>query len=250
VVCFKSIGGELEENDKEAEMIIGRRIRGWAGIWFLAIVGVSSVCLRVAHADVLQFTIVPPTTNIAAGGAGSFEVLLTNEVGGMGTVIGAFTFSLQSANPDVTFTGANTSTTDPYIFSGNSFEDTFNGGDLTVQTSPRLIASDLALMPGSGTLIMGGQSLALGEVSFAVSATAPTESVAIDFFDTFGTTLADPSGNSVPIGGLTGGSIDITGGGSVVPEPSLSLLVGMMALILTLCRVLKRGSAIADRRAL
>jgi hypothetical protein len=227
---------ELTVNDLKRAL----RSRLWV------IVGVSGFCLAPAQADDFQITLLPTTTNINAGSSGSFEVLLTDEIGGAGVTIGAFNFALKSTSTDVTFTDANDSTTatgymaTSYIFSGNSLADAFFGGDLTIQTSPELIGTDFAYIPGSGTTMTGGETLALGEVLFDVSPTAPTETVDISFDESpAGTALSDPSDNNIPIASFTGATINITGGTTSMPEPSFFLiLVGVMLLFLPILRML------------
>ena len=212
----------------------------------LVIVGVSGFCLAPAQADDFQITLLPTTTNINAGSSGSFEVLLTDEIGGAGVTIGGFNFALQSTSTDVTFTDANDSTTAtnyifaPYIFTGNSLADALFGGDLTGQTSPELTATDIALTAGSGTPMTAGETLALGEVLFDVSPTAPTGPVDISFDESpAGTSLSDSSGNNIPIASFTKSTINITGGTTSMPEPSFFLiLVGVTLLFLPILRML------------
>jgi hypothetical protein len=202
----------------------------------LVIAGVSGFCLAPAQADDFQITLLPTTNNITAGSSGSFEVLITDEIGGTGVTIGGFNFALQSTSTDVTFTDANDSAVTSYIFSGNSFDDVFTSGNLTVQTSPELIATDFALAPGSGTTMTGGETLALGEVLFDVSPTAPTETVDIGF-DLSNTNLSDRDANNIPIASVTGASINIFGGSTSMPEPSFFLiLVGVTLLFLPILR--------------
>jgi hypothetical protein len=179
-----------------------------------------------ARADTLDLSLQSPIS-VAAGGAGSFDVLLT-DASGTGVTIAGFDFELAASNSDVTLTGANTSAS-PYIFSGNSFADTFVGGDLTIQTSPDLIANDIAI--SGGTFLTAGDTVDLGQVTFTVSSTAPTETVDIEF-GSF-TDLSDPSGNPISISGMTGGSIDITGATTTVPEPSpLAMLLSAIPVVL------------------
>jgi hypothetical protein len=202
----------------------------------LVIVAFSGFCLTPAQADDFQITLLPTTNNINAGSSGSFEVLLTDEIGGTGVTIGGFNFALQSTSTDVTFTDANESTAAPYIFSGYSEF----GPDITFATSPELIANDIASNPNGGTALFGGDTVALGEVYFDVSPTAPSETVSITFDESpAGTVLSDSSGYNIPIASFTGATLNITGGTTSMPEPSFFLiLVGMMLLFLPILRML------------
>jgi hypothetical protein len=194
--------------------------------------------LTPAQADDFQITLQPTTNSINAGSSGSFEVLLTDEIGGAGVTIGGFEFALQSTGTDLTLADANDSTATSYIFSGNSFSDVFFGGDLTIQTSPELIATDFALAPGTGTTMTGGETLALGEVLFDVSPTAQTETVDIGF-DLSNTNLSDPDASNIPIASVTGAAINITGGTTSMPEPPFFLILfGVTLLFLPILRML------------
>jgi len=194
---------------------------------------------QVLQADVVGLSIFQPIS-ATAGGIGSFDVLLTDLSGTTGVTVGGFNFELQTSSGDVTLASANTSTVSPYIFSGNSFSDTYFSGSITIQTSPDLIASDSVLIPFSGTPLSAGETVALGSVLFDVAPRAPTETVQVNFGGS--TNLSDPNGNPIPIGALTGGDIDITAATTAAtPEPST--WPGFFAAGLLLYRRYRRGLA-------
>lgn len=184
-----------------------------------------------AWADTLDLSLQMPTTSISAGGTGSFDVVLT-DAAGSGVTVGGFDFEVVVGTPasGVNLTNASTSTLGTYIFSGNSLF----GPTLTDpgSTSTDLIASDVASHPGSGTSLNAGESVDLGSVSFNVSASAPTETVSIDF-GAF-TDLSDNSfpANPIAINNMTDGTLNIIGATTAVPEPSsvALLLCGLLAL--------------------
>jgi hypothetical protein len=162
---------------------------------------------------------VQPATAAAGSSGNAFDVDLTNS-GPASLTVGSFSFGIVTANFNISFTDANTSTTDPYIFAGHSLF----GPDLSGPTSGQsLSASDLYAIPGSGFTLGAGRTVGLGHVLFDVSpsSTAGTFPVSLDVFPV--TILSDPSGNSISIASLVPGEITITGG-MAVPEPSSLLL--------------------------
>jgi hypothetical protein len=178
-----------------------------------------------------------PTTSITAGSTGNFDVVLTN-TGSSEITVGGFNFELVvPAASGVIFTDANTSTTGPYIFAGNSLF----GPDLTGTVSTTdLIVSDVVALPGSGTDLGAGDSIDIGNLSFGVSSSAPTETVNIGFGSS--NDVSDNNGNSIPITEASGGILSITGT-NAVPEPSsvALLLCGLLALWLIRQRALGKG---------
>jgi hypothetical protein len=197
------------------------------GLTVLVLLSAVEIFLPMsARADTLDLSLQLPAS-VSAGGAGTFNVVLADmsAPGGTGVTIGGFDFEVVVETPDsgVTLTGAEPTLTG-YIFSGNSFVETF-GVPLNITSTPTtdLIANDEALT--GGTTLTGGESVDLGEVSFDVSSTAPTEMVDIDFGAT--TDLSDDSNpaNPITINNLTGGTLDITGATTAVPEPSTLILL-------------------------
>jgi hypothetical protein len=177
-----------------------------------------------ARADGLTVSL-SPLSDVTAGSTGnSFDVLLTNS-SGSAVSIEAFFFEVQSSSSDVTFTDATTATGTPYIFGADSLfgPDIIGPGS----TATDLNASDLDLL---GSIALDpGTTVALGHVLFDVSATALTQDVSFDLAGFPGTSLADDSGNDVPIQNFVGGKFGIEGAVSSVPEPStlMLLIVGL-----------------------
>jgi len=144
----------------------------------------------------------------------SFDVTLTN-TGPSAATIGAFSFGLLLSNPDITFTGANTSTVKPYIFLG----DSLFGPLISTTVGSTLVASDVELS-GLGVTVGPGATVGLGHVLFSVApSAAPGQfETALSPFPT--TSLADPSANDVPVQSFIAGSIQIGPASAAVSEPS------------------------------
>ncbi len=181
-------------------------------------------CSAPAYASLIFST---QSVTASAGSTGdTLDVLLTN-TGASGVSIGGFNFEIATSDPDIIFTSVFTSTvTAPYIFSGNSLF----GPQIDTQTSPSVIASDLA---ASGSATLGsGVTVGLGKVFFNVSPTAASGPFTVSFTGgAAGNNLSDALGNDVRIDTLSSGTISI----SAVPEPS-SLLLTLAGIALFLGR--------------
>ncbi len=173
----------------------------------------------------LSMTVNSSTT--AVGANGSFEISLSNDaLATSNAFVAAFSVDVTvPVGSGITFTGANETTTDPFIFTGNNF------GLLSTVTPNEVIANDLAF---SGfTTITPGAKVGLINVTYSVAPSASSTPITVSIVNvgTF-TTLADggiPSQNVVftPVNG----PINITGiSGNPVPEPS-SLLMGATAVV-------------------
>src|ERR1035437_2132259 len=187
----------------------------------------SLLSTALARADVLTVSL-SPLSNVAAGSTGdSLDVLLRNTSGPAVSIEGFF-FELLASSPDVTFTDATTTTGTGYIFgAGSLFGPDIIGPGSTPQD---LSGSDLD-SAGSVSLASGA-TVALGHVLFNVSPTALTPTVNFPLAGFPGTSLADDSGNNVPITTLNGGQFQINGAPAPVPEPStLILLFTVMPLL-------------------
>jgi hypothetical protein len=190
-----------------------------------------------AHADGLTVSL-SPLTDVAAGSTGdSFDVLLTNG-SGSSVSIEAFFFEVLSSSSDITFTDATTASGTPYIFGADSLfgPDIIGPGS----TPTDLNASDLDLL---GSIALDpGTSVALGHVLFDVSPTALTQDVSFNLAGFPGTSLADDSGNDVPIQTFVSGKLGIEGTIAPVPEPSTLILLLAAAPLAFFRRVLRRQS--------
>jgi hypothetical protein len=123
------------------------------------------------------------------------DVTLTNT--GADQTIGGFSFGISAASPNITFTGAFTSTTTaPYIFAG----DSLFGPEIDNLSMPgtSLGALDIFDITDSGTNVTTGETVGLGQVFFDV---APGASVGpiIATFNADQNSLSDQFGNPIPL---------------------------------------------------
>jgi hypothetical protein len=163
------------------------------------------------------------------GSTGNTIEVDVQNTGGSSILIGGFNFQI-NANLDIDFTGAGFSTSAPYLFTGDSFDQLATPPQpLNTSTGSSLSAGDISFS-GDGDTLGAGQTMGLALVAFDVSPTAAPGPVTVLFStDPALANLSDPSGNSITIDSLVGGTIDVTG---VVPEPSTAamLLAALMGL--------------------
>lgn len=190
-----------------------------------------------ARADII-FSIEPTSTTANLGDTGdSFDVVMTNS-GSSAISVSAFDFEVAvdagvAGYSDITLTGAdfNTGAT-PYIFPLSNSFDSQNGLTLNIDSGQYLDASD-ATNDGTGVTIGAGDSVALGDVLFDVSATATPGSIPVTFSAFIDGVLADENNLAGPCSCAGGyetinvdefesGTIDIQTP-SAVPEPSTAL---------------------------
>jgi hypothetical protein len=176
------------------------------------------------------YSIVPIGPAPAAGSNGDvLEVLLSN-TGVSAISVAAFNFGVTTTDTDVTFVSADTATTSqPYIFFGNSF-DVQNSLPLNTTSGPSLLGSDLTADFITNVSLAGGQSLALGRVLYNVALNAALGPFIVDFTTgAFDNKLSQADLTDVPINTLQGATITI---GAAVPEPATLLLIpaGLLAL--------------------
>jgi hypothetical protein len=170
-----------------------------------------------------------PASATAGSTGNSFEVDLTNS-GSSSVTVGGFSFELSIANPNISLTNATTATTALYLFSG----DSLFGPNISTSSPGQLIdASDIDSILMAGTTINPGSTFGLGRVFFDVSSNASPSVTAVNISAFPNSSLSDAAGNNLPIGGLSGGQITISG--STVPEPS-SLLLFFLAAVTLLSR--------------
>jgi hypothetical protein len=161
---------------------------------------------------------------VSPGSAGTLEVDIQN-TGGASIVIGGFNFEI-GADSDIDFTAADFSTSAPYIFAGDSFDQAISVLLNTSLPGSSLSAGDIS-NSGDGDTLGAGQTAGLALLTFNVSPTAALGPVTVSFFtDPSDTNLSDQNGNDIPIDSFVSGTID------VVPEPSgaAMLLAALMGL--------------------
>jgi hypothetical protein len=194
---------------------------------------ILAVGLALASPCRADLVISAPDITATAGSSGSFLVIIT-DTGPMSYSVksDSFQLALTAGQTDVTFTSATTSPSN-YIYT-NSVANVFSGGSIdskypgsSFPTTASFIAADSAV--STATILNPGGVLALGLISYTVSASATPGSVIALGFGGPGNpnnSLSDQSSQPVPFTTMDG-SITIT----VVPEPaSLSLLLSALAI--------------------
>ena len=143
----------------------------------------------------------------------SFDVDLTNS-GPSTLAIGGFNFDLSVRDTEISLTDVTPSTAASYIFSSNSLF----GPDLSGPNSGQsVLASDVVLMPFTGTTVLSGGTVGLGHVFFNVAADATPGVFALELTDFPSTSISDSRGNTLSVSSLSPGAITIT---AAIPEPS------------------------------
>jgi len=185
----------------------------------LVLVGIGACALGSVAAEAAVIVSVQSAIAAAGSSGNAVDVELTNS-GPNALSVGGFSFGIVTANPNITFKGANTSTTDTYIFEGASLL----GPDLAGPDGQALAAADAFDTPLSGVNLNSGSTVGLGHILFDVSPFASPGSFPVDLEVFPLTSLSDPSANNIAIDTLVSGEITITGG-IATPEPSSLLLV-------------------------
>ncbi len=188
-----------------------------------AVIGLCFLVILPARAGVI-LTIQSATANQNSTG-NFFDVILTN-TGPSGVSIADFSFGIQTADTDISFTDATTGTAATYIFG----PDSLFGPDLTGPASGQsLTTSDTDSV--SEVTIAASSTVGLGHVLFSVAAGAVPGGFAVTFVP-LSTSLSDAAGGPITIDTLTNGTITVS---SAVPEPSFllplasALLIGLIA---------------------
>jgi|SRR5271157_1272802 len=158
------------------------------------------------------------TAQSVSSSDGALDVFLTN-TGPSAVKIAAFSFEVNVSSSQVTFTDATfKTTTNPYIFAGNSLfgpdilTSISNGGQTLDAADSTFNAFDVSV--GSG------DKVGLGHVLFTTSGTL-TSDATVSFTGFPSTSLADAAGTNVPIDAITNGTISP---GAIIPEPSSLIL--------------------------
>ena len=194
----------------------------------VALLAVGLFPAAPAHASI----IVAVDSVLAAPGATgkTLEVTLQN-TGTSNITVAGFAFEISTADLDITFTGTDISTTDPYVFAGDSL---FGPNINTMSPGQSMDGFDLAF--SGGDVVAAGSTVGLGRVFFDVAPGAVLGSTAVVTLAPYPVTnLSDSSGANIPIDKLTDGQINVT-----IPEPATVALFG--AGLLAVVGLRKRAS--------
>jgi len=175
-----------------------------------------------------------PNLTATSGSSGSFDLLLmnTNLTGGTSYDVSSDQFVLLlSAPPGITFTGVSIATDPlaaPYIFVSSGTTQP-GGPPLSTDTFPNttFTGADAEFASPYYRTVNPGQTFGLAHVSYAVSSSTPSGTIAILPSPT--SLLTDLAGTPISFG-ITSGSIAV---GTVVPEPwaltqaSTAVLIGL-----------------------
>lgn len=199
-------------NQKKAQPQKLLRRMGFSAILFLSLAAAAGTQARAA--TILMLSIEP--VSISPGGAGAFDVLVTNPSTSPVNV-GGFNFEVDTTDTDVTFQGTTVNTTTAtYIFAGNSsFGPTLNFDS----PGQAMDGADVVATPNSFTTLNPGDTFGLGNVNFTVSPTAANPSVATVTFNLSNTSITDAGGGALSFT-TTDGAITITSTVTTTPEPS------------------------------
>ena len=202
--------------------------------WILAAVGslvLSAVPARASLVASVQFV----NANVGSTG-NSLEVTLQN-TGPSAVTIAGFSFLVNTADTDITFTGADVNTAHTYIFAGDSQDVSFFGGAVNTLSAGQSM-DGLDFSNNNGDVVAAGATVGLGRVLFDISPAAlPGPAAVVLSTDSAHTSLSDPNGNLITIDSFNDGQITVTS--AAVPEPATDLLlIGALA-----------GIFVAKRRA-
>jgi len=174
------------------------------------------------------------TTNVAHPGSSSngLDVTLTNTgtTSADDALIAGFSFEINAASSNITFSGVSTSTSSvPYIFAGNSLY----GPDISLGIGAggqSISAGDNYAPAHADITLPHGQTIGLGFVSFELSPTTPLTSIDVSFTAYPKTGVNDSAGFQYTFILPGNAQIDVT---STVPEPStiVTLGIGVLGLI-------------------
>ena len=202
----------------------------------IALLTAAVVLPAQTGAGVITIYLTSQTT--AAGGSGSVDILLRNDMGA-DVDISAFDTILEvTAGSGLTFTAVDEIVSAPYSYIFGTIQ-TPPLGDISNPNSPVLSDSHAT----SFQTITSGQTVGLGRLSYTIDPSTPDGLIPIIFSpDTTGylTHVYDGAFNELPLF-LTGGVITVA---SAVPEPS-SLCLLATGCLLYGARILRRRRAAA-----
>lgn len=183
------------------------------------LLAVSGLCLALwgpAQAD--PITLSTPTLIATPGGVGlSFDVSLDNP--GAAFNLGSFALEISTTYTKITFEESTTVTVAPYVFAGDSFDNTFLTGVSSTSSPGQTLQAFDATADAGNVLVPANSTVGLAHVIFNVSpGAAPGTTATIAFDLSGGNSLSQANFTPITIDGFQDGAID------VVPEPSTTLL--------------------------
>jgi hypothetical protein len=179
-----------------------------------------------AHAGLI---VAVGSTTVSAGATNQVVDVTLENTGLAAVTVDAFAFEVATSDTDITFSEANISTAQPYIFLNNSsFGPVISTPSANEQT---VNASDLYSGLGDGAEVAAGATVGLGEIVFDIAPGA-TSALASLNLDVNGTSLSDIAGDLLPIT-LADGSIDVQA--SLVSTPEPSTFAPMALLLAAVC---------------
>lgn len=218
-------------------------MKGALGLTRLRSLGLTVAVAALLGAIPAQATLLysVQSVSVAAGTSGSLDVTLQN-TGPSSVNIAAFTLGLSVSTPDITFTGANTSTASTYIFNGNSL---FGPGIGTTPPPPGqiVLASD-ATADASDFVLASGATVGIGHILFDISlgAVLGGDTVTLAAFPI--TSLSDSLGGNVDFTG-SNGTLTITPA-APTPEPATFFLTLLALPAFAWARRKRWGAGVGD----
>ncbi|HKA01693.1 MAG TPA: hypothetical protein VKE70_34505 [Candidatus Solibacter sp.] len=186
------------------------------------------------------FAIKPATISAAAPSTGDiFDVVLTN-TGPGSLLVDGFSFEISVTSANITLTGANFSTSDPYIFAADSF-DQINSLALNTSSGQKLDASDFT-NDFADITINSGSTVGLGHIVFNVASGTTPGLYPVTFTGGPNFNSLSNSTGGVAIDQMVEANISVTGGATSAPEPETGALVPLaLAVLLGVFKMRRHG---------
>ena len=220
-------------------------LRHWAPA---ALAALALLASGTARAEVILS--VQDVTAEAGTTGNALEVLLTNTDDADLADVAAFSFRISVATTDVIFTAADI-TAATYLFDGISGF----GPDIRLpgQGEGQVLDASDADDTLAGVSVGAGQTFSLGRVLYRVAAGSNPRVVSVALAAFPASSLSAPDFSEIPITSFVNGSITITTGQAVIPEPSTLILSGTagvlaLGLLRLRSRPEPRRSTAVDRR--
>ena len=191
-------------------------------VTFVGLLMAYALTATRADGGVITLFTTNPTT--LAGGTGSFDILLRNDMGTDVSISSFNTIMEVAVNSGITFTSVDDQISSPntYIFSAVQ-----NAPLGDVSNPPEVALSDF--VNSSAVTVNDGSVFGLGTVYYTVDPTTAAGPVAVSFKMTGTTTYAsnvyDGATVDLPLS-FTGGTITVTSG-AAVPEPMTAVIASL-----------------------